>query len=159
MPPWITMLVGAAPPVMTELGAAVPVLELEAVPVADLERVVRVVAAEDCAGLVAAEVTVTAVEGCAGLVAAEVTTEYRVGLVAAEVTIDAVEGSAGLVAAEVISVAWSGTTRVRRAAASWERMLAGSGFVFFSKGLVRLVLAWNGSDVRRLKQTSEVYFP
>ncbi len=94
MPPWIAMPVGTAPPVMTELGPAVPALELEAVPVADLERVVRVVAVEDCAGLVAAEVTVGAVEDCAGLVAAEVTidvVEDCAGLVAAEVTVLAVE--------------------------------------------------------------------
>ena len=125
MPPWTAMLVGAAPPVMTELGVAVPVLELEAVPGADFERVVRVVAAEDCDGLMAAEMRVVAVEDCAGLVAAEVTVtavESCAGLVAAEVT---TEYRVGLVAAEVISVAWRGTTRARRVAASWARMLAG----------------------------------
>ena len=178
-PPWIAMPVGAAAPMTTELGAAAPVLELEAVRVAELERVVRVVAVEGCAGLVAAEVTVEggaglvaaevtvfavedraglvraevkvlavedsaglvaadvtvgAVEDSAGLVAAEVTIEDSAGLVAAEVTIVVVEGSAGLVAADVMSVAWSGTARARRAAASWVRILADFCLVFFSKG-------------------------
>src|SRR5262245_39407806 len=47
MPPWIAMPVGAAaPPVTTELGAAVPVVEREAVLVAERETVLRVVAVE-----------------------------------------------------------------------------------------------------------------
>ncbi len=111
MPPWTAMAVGAAAAVTTELGPAAPVVEREVVPVAERERVERVVAVEERpglvaaevtvegrAGLVAAEVTVFAVDGSAGLVAAEVTVEGRAGLVAAEVT---VEGKAGLVAAEV----------------------------------------------------------